>query len=72
MAATGNKKLPFPFLGNCQLPPACQSPNLVTTILSAKTYVVLHGRQQYLTTAQRRGPPSAGQTEMNVQGELRA
>jgi len=38
--------------------PACQSPNLVTEILPAKTYVLADSKKQSSTSAQGRSPPS--------------
>ena len=52
--------------------PACQSPNLVTEILSAKTYQLARSKKQTATTAQRRAPPSGKESQELGKEELRA
>jgi len=51
---------------------ACQSPNLVTTILPAKPYGLMVSKKQSSTTAQRRAPPGVGQAQSLAKEELRA
>ena len=52
--------------------PACQSPNLVTEILSAKTYVLVETNKEPASTATGRAPPSSKASTQMEKADLRA
>ena len=52
--------------------PACQSPNLVTEILSAKTYVLVETNKEPASTASGRAPPRSKASTQMEKVDLRA